>query len=299
MFTITLGRRNASGRFQFSQLNLADGTTWNDMIEDLRLTAAEAGEVYYNSAPDPHIARSPATGEERPGDGTVYTFVPTGVAMSNPVAGAVLLLNPPGDDPLVVQPHPGGRYDARAIDKVISGVNVIGAPGRVGSYFLSLQDVVLVGTALAEFALKPGAFAGGTVTIENPSAAIDLADIALPVGKSAAGWAEWTISATDGTDIYAGSFVGQFVAVNSDGTISSDVKEDDAYSLTVSSGAHNVLVVGELTSGENKVTFSVVPQSEVGAPALTSITVAFRIYDRLGNTLSPLAHGETPEFVEE
>ncbi|HEX8851220.1 MAG TPA: hypothetical protein VF761_16965 [Gemmatimonadaceae bacterium] len=296
MFTITLGRRDAKGRFRFSQLNLEDGITWEQMLEDLNLSSEESGEVYYCASGDSHTSRNPATGDESPGFGTVYTFVPTGVAMADPAQGATLLLNPPDNgDPLVVQPHPGGRFDARAIDKVVSGVNVIGAPGRVGSYFLSLQDVVLVGTTLAEWALQPGAFAGGTVTIENPgTTAIDLAEVAIAANKVGAGWAEWVVSATDGTDFFVASYVGHFVATNKAGTIVSAVKSHAALDLEAASGgATPITAPASLSNGANKVTFRVTPSA--ATPALTSITVAFRIYDRLGNTVTPISHGEVFE----
>lgn len=299
MYKIIVGRQNAAGVFRFTDQYVDDGSTWDEVLEALNLTAAESGEVYYSPEGDSTRSRNPQTGGEQPGAGTVYTYVPAGVTMDPPPAGAVILLNPPGEDPLVVQPQPGGRYDSRAIEKVISGVNVIAAPGRVGRYFLSLQDVVLVGTTLAEWALQPGAFAGGTVTIETPgTTAIDLADVAIPANKVAAGWAEWVVFGTDGSDVFAASYVAEFVAARKVDTVTSAIKSHAALGLELASGAATPITApASLVNGTGKVTFRVTPSA--ATPALTAITVAFRIYDRLGNTVTPISHGETPEFVEE
>lgn len=287
MIAITVGRYSGK-KFRFSKSFFNDGTTWDAMIAGLSLSSAEAGEVYYSAAGDTLRSTSPATGNDMPGDGTVYQYVPAGAAMDPPVNGACLLLNPPQSQPLVVQPHPGGAVDARGFNHLVSGVNVIGAPGRVGSLFLSLQDVVLVGTALAEFGLKAGSFAGSTITVATPGTTpIPLAEVKLPVDGGGAGWIEWVISATDGTDQFAASYVSDYAAVSKAGVISSVINTNAALAVKVASGSATPLaVVGSLVSGTNKVTFTVTPAA--ASPVLTSLTVSYRIYDRLGNVIAPL-----------
>ncbi len=288
MIQVLVGRRNGAGIFKFVRTCVDDGTTWDQFITSLALTDVEAGELYYSPTGDDTRTHAPVDDSDAPGDGTFYTYVPSGVAMPGPVDGSAVLLNPPDGRVLVVQPHPNGTFDSREIAKVVSGVNVIAAPGRAGQFFLSLQDVTIVGTALGQFNVPPGAFGGGTVTVDTPgTTAIPLADIAVPADSACGGWVEYVVSATDGTDQIAAAYVAEYLAVNKGGTISVAVNTNAALKIAVASGSASTLTfAASLVAGAGKVTLKITPQA--ASPALTSLTVKFNLMDRLGRQVTPI-----------
>lgn len=150
-----------------------------------------------------------------------------------------------------------------------SGSNIAGAnlnlaggksTGTGRSGYVALQTSVTGSTGSSTNSLVDRQVIPGRKTVSSNNSALGLFEIALPTLTGTGGTVRVTVYATDGTDVQSRVAVVRFSGVNKGGSYTVETAVVDE---AVSASAGTLTATYALTSGTNKVTFEITPNSSL------------------------------------